>query len=359
MTPLFSTVVLGGGPAGLAAALALTELGQQVAVIERSRYDAMRVGETLAPVAKPLLHRLGVWEAFARDGHLPSPGVVSVWEKDEPYENDFIYNPFGHGWHLDRRRFDSTLAAAAEERGVRLYRAAHPLAFTRDPAGGWCVTVRSHGETFPLRAALLLDATGRAAWLARRAGARRLASDRLAGVVGLFRAGSTDSRLLLEAAEEGWWYSASLPDERLAVAYMTDLDLLPPPRDLGGFWAARLRRTFHTHPRVAGAELLTALRIVAADSYRMEPAAGPDWLAVGDAAMAWDPLSAQGVTKALESGLTSAKFAAALDGQPIAAEKYTAGVARNYEAYLRVHAQYYGKVRRWPGSPFWERRRRD
>ncbi len=43
-----------------------------------------------------LLQRLGVWENFIKEGHLSSPGIVSAWESDQPYEKDFIFTPYGN-----------------------------------------------------------------------------------------------------------------------------------------------------------------------------------------------------------------------------------------------------------------------
>src|SRR5262249_57907906 len=124
----------------------------------------------------------------------------------------------------------------------------------------------------------LVDATGRAAWLARRQGARRVACDRLVGVVGVFpTAGALpDRRTLIEAGPDGWWYSALLPGQRLVAAYMTDADLLPRARgDLAGFWRAQLRETPATRLRLEACAPGPALRVVAAGSFRLDRVAGP------------------------------------------------------------------------------------
>ena len=42
-------IVVGGGPAGCSTALALARTGIAVTILERSRYEAFRVGETLPP----------------------------------------------------------------------------------------------------------------------------------------------------------------------------------------------------------------------------------------------------------------------------------------------------------------------
>src|SRR5262249_20367992 len=86
LPPEFEVVVLGGGAAGAAAAITLAGAGRSVVVIEKSHYDQPRIGETLPPSARPLLVGLAVWEPFLAAGHLPSPGVLSVWGEDELYQ---------------------------------------------------------------------------------------------------------------------------------------------------------------------------------------------------------------------------------------------------------------------------------
>ena len=147
--------------------------GGRVAVLERSCYDATRLGETLPPTARTLLHRLGVWESFQADAHRPSPGIISAWTSAVPHENDFIFNPYGNGWHLDRTRFDRTLAREAERAGATVVRSARVLACTR-ATEGWAVTYEAEGGQHELQAVIALDATGRSAWLARQQGPRRI-----------------------------------------------------------------------------------------------------------------------------------------------------------------------------------------
>src|SRR5215510_16073874 len=86
-------IILGGGPAGAAAAITLARAGHSVVVIEKSQYEQARIGETLPPAARLSLAGLAVWEPFLAAGHLPSPAVQSVWGEEELYEQHFIFNP--------------------------------------------------------------------------------------------------------------------------------------------------------------------------------------------------------------------------------------------------------------------------
>ena len=76
---MHDVAIIGGGPAGSAAAIALSRSGHSVALIERTRYGAPRIGETLPPDSRPLLDRLGVTKQFHAEHHVPAPGIISAW----------------------------------------------------------------------------------------------------------------------------------------------------------------------------------------------------------------------------------------------------------------------------------------
>jgi flavin-dependent dehydrogenase len=371
--PECDVIVFGGGPAGAAAAISLARAGHSVVVIEKSHYERARIGETLPPAVTPLLAELGVWELFRSAEHLPSPGLLSVWGTDELYETHFIFNPYGQGWHLDRQRFDAMLVEAARQAGAHLccgglVTSCLPLSGDRWEVGFTSVSQSSRRQ-HRVRARFLIDATGRAAALARRQGAKRLNVDRLVGLAGVLAARSRmsdrpeeacDSCTLVEACAEGWWYSALLPSGQLIAVYMTDADLL---RRCGGawdaFWSQRLRQTIHTQLRMVAFDLQAVPRVVAASSSRLDYVSGRSWLAVGDAGMAFDPLSSQGLMEALASGIRGGRtLNARLAGEVAAIGEYEMRANDVFGKYLRLRAVYYGRENRWPQSEFWQRRHR-
>lgn len=361
-------VILGGGPAGAAAAISLRRHapGLSVALVERSVYDTPRVGETLPPTAQAVLEQLGVWEAFLAEGqHVAAYGTRSAWGSDELYENEFIYHPAGRGWHLDRTRFDCLLARLAAERGVTTY-SGHKFSNSRPNVGeGWRLSVETEqGSEVVIKASFVIDATGRRAAFAGQRGARRVQLDRLLGVSVTFGACGgeilADTYTLVEAFEEGWWYSALLPANKLVVFCMSDADIVKGSglNSLDG-WLGLLGRAGHTTERVRGLSPLGVPSIHAAHTQCLERVTGEGWLAVGDAATTFDPLSSQGILKSLRSGvLASYAVADYFRGSSSGLKKYAALTGREFKDYLEARADFYGRERRWAEAPFWRRRSR-
>ncbi len=118
----FDVAIAGGGPGGSATAISLLNHAPSLSVvlIEATRYDSYRVGETLPPPARAILEHLRVWETFKRQGHDEAHGTSAVWGGPNPHDNDFFYMPANIGWHLDRAAFDAMLANEAQRRGATL-----------------------------------------------------------------------------------------------------------------------------------------------------------------------------------------------------------------------------------------------
>lgn len=350
-------VVVGGGPAGAVAALVLARRGVSVTVLESRAAPERKVGECLPPNLSPLLRHLGLEDLLLRDGHLRSLGNRFVWGSPRPGERPFLAGTQGDGWHVDRLVFESRLAERAREAGAEWRRDCR-FARCERSGTGWRLEMEDGGT---LAAGFVADATGRTARLARRLGARRVRYDRLVGVAALLGspAPDADTYTLVEAVPEGWWYSALLADGRLAVAFMTDGDLLDPELREGDGWRRALGRTEATRARAE--EHCYALqeppRVLPAETSRLDAIAGDGWLALGDAAAAYDPLSSHGIGSAMGSGFYAGNaIAGLLAGEPEAGLAYLDVMQRSYGACLDLQRRHYAQERRWPGAPFWSRR---
>lgn len=345
-------VVVGGGPAGIAAAAISAREGRSVSLFERGDPSAFRVGETLGAEVGARLKELGAYDAMA-----PILGeqarfitVSSAWGSDELEERSTMFHPLGAGWHVDRSRFDRGLLEWSRSQGVHVQTDTGLCTVT--PEGeGFLVKPRRGRETWGRR---LLDASGRGApATAAFPGRRWLAHDRQVAILArMTPKGPTDPGpgLYLEAVEEGFWYSARMADGTFIAVLLTDSDVL---LTLGRSRDERFQRAFartrFTAPRTRGFELMGRPQVFRSDSGRLIPDRGAGWRAVGDAAMATDPLGGNGVARSLKSALEAA---ASLD-----APYDRARAEQRFSDYLDQRTEFYWLEHRWPDAPFWARRR--
>jgi flavin-dependent dehydrogenase len=354
-------VVFGGGPAGAAVAIKLASLGRQIVLLERRSVYA-NAGEVLSPEIRNSLQHLGIWEDFLSTQPKAAHGIWSAWGSDRPLARDFIGNPYGPGWCVDRRQFDRLLLAAAERAGVLVVNEFDKLE-VRHADHSWCINNRRSGqEALSIEARFAVDATGRTGALARAAGVRRRNVDCLVALIATLAApratAECDDVLLIESVPMGWWYSTTLPEGDLVAAFMTDSDFVQQAScSAGEMWSSALRSAPLTESRTEGYER-RSFKVRDARSGALDRAGCRDWVAVGDAASTIDPLSGRGVTRAMQSAFMAAKAADdALSGNPAALESYAARSQADFEAALRVGSSHYVQEQRWPESPFWKRRR--
>lgn len=352
--------IVGGGVAGCAAAIALARSGRSVVVFERTEYEHTRIGETLPPRARLLLEQLGVWQDFRRDGHSPSSGSLAAWGSEELHENQFLFNPYGSGWHLDRRKFESRFAQWAEEAGARVLRNVRVKDIRSLDGRGWCVDVECAIKRESIDCDVVVDASGRASFVARRLGAERIDYDELVAVYAFLRAptDSNDTRTLVEATRDGWWYSSYLPNAGLVAAFMSDANSLPGgARLLQVFWQQQLEATTYTRGRADSACRVGKVHTIRANSYRMSAPIGENWLAIGDAAMAFDPLSSQGLYNALKSAIEASRdLQQHFSGDRTGLSNYSTWVQQRFRRFLEMRSAYYSRETRWRDSAFWRRR---
>jgi flavin-dependent dehydrogenase len=356
--------VIGGGPAGTSTAIALVRAGASVLIVERGICGRDKFGESLPPSVRPLLQRLGVWDTFLGTGARPSYANRSSWGGDgQVVDQDFIRDPHGIGWHIDRVRFEAMLREQAVAAGAYLLNGARIDAAERQHDRQWRLLLTGAHGAYTATAPVVVDAGGRAATFARRQGARRRRLDRLIAstlFLSPYGASPCEGLTLVEAVRDGWWYSAPLPDSRLAVAFFTDPDLAAArdAKTLDGLMCL-LSESGPTRERVEthGGQSSDPPRIVAVGSSVLDQIVGDGWLAVGDAAATFDPLSSHGIGAALDGGLRSAAAVQAyLTGDGDALSGYAGQVLESFVHYLWMWRAYYAEECRWPGAPFWRRR---
>lgn len=355
-----TVVVVGGGPAGAVAAALLSRFEISVLIVERGQYQEKSEVDVLSPEIQIELRRLGLWDRFTLARPMRCEAIQSAWGHRQITEQHFIRNPYGSGWCVRRSWLDALLFEHARDAGSAVVTQARPIRLSRT-GGEWRLDVETPSEGFTVRSTFLVDASGRGASLARMLGVRRLVLDRMVGLSRLFplRGGfpSMDPVLLLETHPLGWWYSAQVHPDELLVTLVTDGSAMrgnPPARER--MWNIGLAGTPQTRLRSERCGKPKGLQARPAAVGRLDRAAGDGWLAVGDAASTFDPLSGSGVRKALvDAERAATAIRETLRGATEALAAYADGVAKSFAGHLRSRDDYYNRERRWRDSAFWSR----
>lgn len=347
--------IIGAGVAGCIASIALTP-GHRVLLIDKQAEPADRIGENLPAVARRILRRLDLLDCFEKQAHLQSQGMKSYWGSEQPRFLDQIRNPDGFGWFLDRRRFEILLRRTASGRGARAL-CPDRIAFCRYEKKRWHLRTES-GKT--IGANFVIDAGGRQSPFARQLGIKRQQLDNLIACWTTLP-DRGESRLgVISAVDDGWWYSAPIPDNKRIIAFQTDADLVEgaTKKSIEGLRCQAqkclpIAQLFAAADDAGEIQAAATPSIRSANSSRLETVAGEGWAALGDAAISLDPLSSQGMYNAMASAMQLVEL---LQANYDPAEEYTAQIEKIWRSYRHHQKVYYQQERRWQQTPFWKRR---
>ena len=354
-------LIIGNGPAGLAAAITLRQHGVSVAVVHRPPVSTnFRVGESLAASARHSLMELRLWDEFLAAEHSPCSGNSSSWGDDRLFFYDFIQSSSGEGWYVNRAAFQSMLLEKAIAAGVRFIETKRAFRLIRENRL-WEYT----DGHIRFTATTVIDASGRNSWLSRQLGITRLRRDHQIAVVSLLTSDDPvkNQQSLIEAVHDGWWYVGDGGEGKAVRIFFTDPDLHDRTDWLNPlYWCEKSRQTRFVKHRVPVHRYSHVLPIqyTSAGSHHLESYAGEGWLAAGDAACAFDPLSSHGIAFALRSGIDAGIAAKdELAGISSAGHEYDEKIRLAFRLYGEQRADLYRKETRWKDQPYWERRHQD
>ncbi|MCS6924434.1 MAG: tryptophan 7-halogenase [Candidatus Binatia bacterium] len=357
-------VVAGGGPAGATIARLLAEFGFRVVLLEKRRFPRPHIGESLTPHILPILHFLGLRSQIEGAGFLRMVGHTVCW--GTPHPRTFYYSPdrSRQGWQVWRADFDRLLLAHARAGGVQVYegRMVTQVHYT---AGAGVTVYDAQGGR--IHAAFFVDASGHTGILARQGLRRRDAIFHTLALTGYWRGadgppGEDFANTILETFADGMVWSAPLHNGLRNVTLLVDWRAGQQIRRDGllPFYLSIVQQLPYLSTLVARAELAWPPHACDATLYTASAFAGAHFLLVGDAGVFIDPLSSEGVHKAMASAITGAVVVNTILRRPTmlqhAIRFYEERQQTTYQTHYTQSVQYYRQETRWPESEFWRRR---
>ncbi len=348
--------VVGGGPAGAAIARQLAQLGHQVCLVEKAPFPRAHIGESWPPSILPVLDLLDLRQIVESAGFYRPQSAFIRWSTHLPFEKPYDPEP---GFLVDRGRFDQLLLEVAQAAGVRLLQ---PAAAGRPQHLGsnqWTLPVRTSEGKTTIQAQFLINATGKHSAFGRNLEQHAVTTLALYGYwqETAFQPGES----FVEAGANEWFWGAALPDGTFNAAVFLDTQRYAAarPRQRTAWYRSLLAQSPLLKNCLEG-YLTESVRVCDASFYLAPNPIGQDWLKVGDAAFAIDPLSAQGVQMALLSAFQGSIATHTLLTQPEKTEAvdsfYRHKLQETVTRSKAAAAYFYAAQNVYPPSPFWQQR---
>ncbi len=335
-SPEWDVVVMGGGPAGSSVANLLAQAGRDVLLLERETFPRFHVGESLLPALWDLWDELGVSQEIEEAGFAVKAGVnfgfgpdkeivLLTAEFPEYFQKQFSY-------HVERAKFDDILIRRAKEFGATVREGWNVADVILE--GDQVVGVEAGpvgGDLAPIRARVVVDATGRDCLIGRRLGIRR--EDSVLNKIAYWTHVRGASREIFDDAtrtdihtfDEGWIWYIPLANDVVSIGAVLDTQKIKPWTEKAP--QERFDRALASVTKIADwaakGEQVEQVQVVSNISYRNERFSGDGFVLIGDASMFIDPVFSAGVTIAIRSAkLAAESINAALDAGDVSMARF-------------------------------------
>ncbi|MDZ7675552.1 MAG: geranylgeranyl reductase family protein [Acidimicrobiales bacterium] len=337
----YDIAVIGGGPAGAAAAIHAARRGAKVVVFEKSRYGRDKVcGDGLTPRAVAALRDLDV--DLEAEGVHRIDGLRMIAGKrrrELPWPEHGRFPAHGAVW--PRRRLDAHLVDAADKAGAELVYETPALPVMDGERVVGVETTGADGAGRRIEAPLTIVAAGAQGRVARMLGAERDPGEPFGLAIRSYMETPRHLDRHLEACLTlqdrhgtpvpgyGWMFPGGDGTVNIGVGALstmkrfTDLNL----NTLLDDYRALVRDEWGLGEYL---ERPRAWRLPMSSLKRH----GPGWVAIGDAAGLINPMNGEGIDYGLESGMLAVDLF--LEDPSSAPDRYDIEIGERFDAFLRT-----------------------
>ena len=318
--------VIGGGPAGAAAAAFLAKAGFDVVLAEKSTFPRFHIGESLLPHSMPILEQLGVLPEVEAIG-IPKFGADFAdaygCSHSIKFERALRSGPPG-AYQVRRSDFDNILLKNAARQGAAVLEETSVRQVEFEGPGEAKLEIEEPGGNRRwIKARQVVDASGRDGLLSRKFSTRTPNKEhQSAAVFSHFEnvprhEGGPAGNVSIYWFDHGWMWFIPLPDGIMSVGCVCETDYFKSRSvPLEQFLDDTIQRSKVAADWMKGAKRVADVRAASNYSYSADTMFGPDHVLIGDAFAFIDPVFSSGVHIALNGALLSSEVVTARLREP-------------------------------------------
>lgn len=338
-------IVLGAGIAGACVALGLKRLGYQVSICGQPRSFAAVEG--ISERTLQGLQHAGFHYAL-QDLPKPSPRQA-CWNGIRSAANTETL--------VDRQRFDQGILQDLQTADIPYYEG--HIATVNHNNSTHTIQLQQVDSSYVLEADFLVEARGRKAPLSKQS---RSYGINTLSILQYWQGKPLAAQSAVESFELGWAWMAALADgsRYLQVTVDTKHTHLPDKQHLAHFCQQQLETLDISPPFLANAQYSGHFHVRNSTPFLAKQVVGEHWIRVGDAAMAVDPLSGNGIFQALSSALQAPAVIHTLlkkkENTHLAQQFHQQRIEHLFQRFSRIGRDFYQQERQWQ-HPFWQQRK--
>lgn len=310
-------IIIGGGPAGSAAAIGLHRLGFNVVLLDQAKFPRDKVcGEFISPAADPILDRLGILGRIEALNPKRLKGVaISSYEGEElaieyPLQPEMTERPTSLS--VPRYELDALFIEEVKRMGVEVREQHKVTEFLMEDD---CVVgVRGWDEnktSFSIQALLVIDAGGRNSLSLKKFNLKKEPVGKVKIALAAHWQGAqiADDYCYMHVSDPGYTGISSVGDGRanvVLVVHRHSMDGVKPEK----FYMDTVMNNQLRRKILKDAECIESVRSVESLAFSVKPVPCGGLLLVGDAMGFIDPFTGEGIYLSLRSSEIAVEVAA-------------------------------------------------
>ncbi len=361
MNQQFDIVIAGSGPAGCAVAISLRHFNFSVVVIDEVNPKQLKVGESIPSAVQRLLYKLGI---SGIDQLLPTSAYhscyanESAWGMEHWITKDGISNPEGNNWQVSRNEFDEALRDVAVKEGVvfKSDKVTKVSEYENDThLFLYHIGLKKSSEI--LKGKWFIDASGRSANLLKQLGAERLFFEKQFAAIVWLKMKEKDKlqTTRIKTVKHGWWYTSKLPNNLRVVVFHGMIKEVSYYKKNKEKFNKALDQSGLLPFKITPKDYYSEIVVKDASISKLKRVNLNRCLAVGDAALAFDPISSQGIFFALYSGIKVAEVIT--KNEKTLSNDFTVyqkAIDKVFEANQQARKYYYSLEKRFKNQDYWK-----